>query len=174
MGWQSIDPVTGHGHRFVERRYFERDVVGHYLEAHAAHGVLDEEVVRERAAGTAIADDPPGCRHRVDHDVVAYRDAGDVATDLDDLAGRLVAQRHAAVVVPHAAQRDVKRVRTADSAGPDFDQHIRRPDGRRRHVDDLCLVGRCHYRDLHHCVLKRKSVVARDQCGNVAGDDVGE
>ena len=80
-------------------------------------------------------------------------DAGDIAADLDNLARRLVAERHAAVMAGHTAHRDEKRVGTADSACPDLDQHIGRTDRRLRRVDHLCLTGRGHDRHLHLLLL---------------------
>ena len=88
-----VDAVAGHGHRFVERGHLERDVVGHDLEALAANRVLDEQVFGQRTSGAAVADDSARRGHRVDDDVVADRNAGDVAADLDDLARGLVAER---------------------------------------------------------------------------------
>jgi hypothetical protein len=41
-----VHAVSRDGHRLVQRGYFERYVVRHNLEASAAHGVLDEQIVR--------------------------------------------------------------------------------------------------------------------------------
>jgi hypothetical protein len=138
---------------------FERDVVGYHLEACASHRVRDQEVFGEAAARSAVADDPARRRHWVDDDMVAHRNAGDVAADLDDLARRLVALgapparraggRHVAIMTGNTAHRDEKRVGTADSARADFDEDIRRPDRGLRHVDHLRLTRRCHYGHLH-------------------------
>jgi hypothetical protein len=112
-------------------------VVGYHLEACASHRVRDQEVFGKAAARSAVADDPARRHHWVDDDMVAHRNAGEFAADLDDLARRLVALgapparraggRHAAIMAGDTAHRDEKRVGTADSARPDFDEHIGRP-----------------------------------------------
>ena len=107
--------------------------------------------------------------------MVAHCDANDVAADLDDLARRLVTQRHAAVMARDTAHRDEKRVGTADSAGPDLYEDIRRPDGGLRRVDHPCLPGRCHDGNLHvHAPLRGKLVVAGDHGRDIAADHLGE
>ena len=113
-------------HRLVQRRHFERDVVGHDLKAFATHGLLDEQIVRERTGRTTVADDAAGRGHRIDHDMIAHGYAGDVATDFDDFARGFVAERHLALPRRQSAQRDVQRVRPADAAGPHLHQDIAR------------------------------------------------
>ena len=81
-----------HGHRLVEGGYFERNVVGHNFEALTANRVLDQQELRERTGGAAVSDNSAWRRHWIDDDVVADRDAGDLAADLDHLTRGFVAQ----------------------------------------------------------------------------------
>jgi hypothetical protein len=155
FGLAPVDAVPGHGHRFVEGGDFERDVVGHHLQARASHRVLEQQVFGQCAAGCAVADDSVRRRHRVDDDVIAHRDTNDVTTNLDHFAGRLVPEWHAAVMAGDTAHRDEKRVGAADSACPDLDEHIGRTDRGFRRVDHLRLAGCCHDGHLHvHAPLR--------------------
>jgi hypothetical protein len=170
----SVDTVAGHGHRLVEGCHLERDVVGHDLETLTALGILDEQIVGQRTGRSAVADDPAGGGHRIDHDVIAHRDAGDVAAHLDDLAGGFMTQWHMAVSARHSAQRDVKGVRTADSARPNLDQYIRRSAvgvGR----SSTCVSPGEATTNTFICMLLHAEnlVVPGDQGSDVARDDVG-
>ena len=169
LGWLGAPPVRRAGGRLTPWRAtaigslraatFERDVVGYHLEACASHRVRDQEVFGEAAARSAVADDPARRRHWVDDDMVAHRNAGDVAADLDDLARRLVALgapparraggRHVAIMtgippiemksasvpqIPHA------RILTRTSAGPTVGLGM----------STTCdSTRRCHYGHLH-------------------------
>ena len=70
---------------------------------------------------------PLRCGHRVDDDMVAHCDTNDVAADLDDLARRLVTQRHAVpgrgippIEMKNASEPQIPQARifTSTSAGP--------------------------------------------------------
>ena len=87
-----VDAVACHGHRLVEGGYFERNMVGHNLNARTANRVLDQQELRERTGGAAVSDNSAWRRHWIDDDVVADRDAGDLAADLDYLTRGFVAQ----------------------------------------------------------------------------------
>ena len=74
--------------------------------------------IGERACGATVSDDSAGRGHRVDHNVVADRNAVDLGAYLDHLAGGLVSQRCPALPRRDPADRDVHGVRPADPAGP--------------------------------------------------------
>ncbi|GJO08727.1 hypothetical protein NJB1907f34b_37300 [Mycobacterium marinum] len=88
--------MAGHRHRLVERGHFERYVLGNDLQAYPAHRLLDEEIVRQRATGSAVADDAVGGGHRIDDDVVTDGEARYPRADRDHLAGGFVPERHPA------------------------------------------------------------------------------
>jgi hypothetical protein len=74
----------------VERGDLEGQGAGEDRHALARDGVLDEQVLAHAAQRAAAADDAGRRSLRVDDDSVAGRQAGDLGTYLDDLAGRLV------------------------------------------------------------------------------------
>ena len=69
--------MTRNGHRFVERGYFEGNVVGYDLQCLSADCVLDEEIVSEGAQRATVADDAAGRGHRIYNDMVADCDGLD-------------------------------------------------------------------------------------------------
>jgi len=99
----AVHRVARDGHRLVQRRDVERDLGRNDSEAVAEFGVRDQEKVRQRARRPAVANYSVAARHRVDHDVVAAPDALDAVADVDDLTGRLVAERCRALARRDAA-----------------------------------------------------------------------
>ena len=81
--------------------------------------------------------------------MVAHHDAGDVPADLDDLAGRFVAEWHPAGVRRQPAHRDVQRIRPADAARLHLHQHVGRSRGRVGNLEDFGLARAGHHRHPH-------------------------
>jgi hypothetical protein len=75
--------------------------------ADTAYCIFNEEVFGQRAGRAAIADDAAGRGHGVHDHVIAGGKAHGVGTGRDDLAGRFVAERHAALPRRQPAQGDV-------------------------------------------------------------------
>jgi hypothetical protein len=91
------------------------------------------------------------------HHAVARRQVGDVGTDLDDLAGPLVARDDRIGDrddVPALIQLEV---RVADAHGLRAHQHVVGPDGGLVDVGDDRLVGRLEDQGLHVRVPLRRN-----------------
>jgi hypothetical protein len=120
-----------------------------HLKAHTSDRVLAEQVVGERTAVIAVANDVGELRHRVDHDVIADPQAGDIGTDFEDLPGRLVAERGMSLPRRDTADGDVEAVGSTDTTGAHPDQHIGRAGVRARVPDDFDGAGAGHDRCQH-------------------------
>ncbi len=161
LGFALVGAVAGDGHRLVERGDFPRDVAGNDFETGSAHGVFDQQVIRERPGRSPVADDAARRGHRIDHDVIPDRDAGHLIADLDDFAGRLVPQRRVSLARRDAADRDVERVGTADAAGTHPDEDVVATGLWAVGVDDLCLTRSGDDGHFHGAASSSMSKVSR-------------
>lgn len=120
--------MAGDRHGFVECGDVEGDGVGDDRDVLARGGVLDEQVFAHAALCAAAADDAGGDALRVDDDAVARLEAVDLRAHLDDLAGRLVAERYrdhlSARAQWHAAHVEEGDVGSADAAGADAQEYV--------------------------------------------------